>query len=909
MEINSLAVDHITAQRRRDLVHEAPVERQRVLPWSREVTEILAKISGSERFDDPLAASKVKREAGTVLPLPNGAELTTKIAQIDKAGHSEISHELKFPLKNSLSAGIHDKTPEPELIISSHRNHLIENPESRNPLVVKILNDNTQSASEKIALMMKESLVDFSEIEKIRQHFLVKYSEPGLKPDIEEKARKAQEFLEFKSILDSTKLNDAQKFAQIQERAMFPELLKASQEKANQKYPNVEDRSHSYYMSIIDDLNEQYSKKRQDYETLQMAKLEQKNQKITDSIIDMLKLSKLQRTLKLSTYTPDEKLNIIRDEKLLPEKELSKIKLDLESKSVEQVIKSLMKDSEYGTRQITSSLAGINSASKLDKSPEDAFPVLTSKVLYLGDPKSQQTLNVTMKWIYPNLDEETKKLTQKALELMKVDSLKPEQSFDHVMKLLISEINPPSSFNSIKLNERETLIHNAEKAFQGADASGFKIAMNNLFDSYKGEAKNNKQFEQLFKLAENHLTSMILNRENDQKSIIQRPEISASSPERMMSEQFKAHAAERDKLMRKLKNLDTLEASEIALSTSNIIKDIYKELPEELQKASKAEYDNLQLSLAKLKMTINDNPDVSVKRELRQEVIDAQKTVNTAMEKFGEKILPEQPSLKAEFLEKLTSIQEKEWAASLERQQEILKASGLPEYQTNQQVLDKHAGMASLMSMIQSNSPKGTALEITIKEGQKEISKFDFSPDANQAAPSKMLRIGEFNIPIPGAPGSAEGAHTDKEGNKISVANGFVIISDRENHTKRLITPQGTDIEFHPKGTPHKVQLEEKYMASSRYTMAEPGNRQLKANLAALQRKTGASAGLSKATTNNSTPVSSIQTKYGEVYGMEPNGYYTFEIKNNGKFIAYDADPERTKSHNFNAPKTTVFET
>ena len=75
-----------------------------------------------------------------------------------------------------------------------------------------------------------------------------------------------------------------------------------------------------------------------------------------------------------------------------------------------------------------------------------------------------------------------------------------------------------------------------------------------------------------------------------------------------------------------------------------------------------------------------------------------------------------------------------------------------------------------------------------------------------------------------------------------------------------------------------------------------------------MQRRTGANAGLSKATTNNSTPVSSIQTKYGDVFGMDPMGFYTFETRNDGRFIAYDESPDRTKDYNFNAPRTTLFE-
>ena len=88
----------------------------------------------------------------------------------------------------------------------------------------------------------------------------------------------------------------------------------------------------------------------------------------------------------------------------------------------------------------------------------------------------------------------------------------------------------------------------------------------------------------------------------------------------------------------------------------------------------------------------------------------------------------------------------------------------------------------------------------------------------------------------------------------------------------------------------------------------EPGNSALRQNLAALQRRTGISAGLSKATNNNSTTVSSVQTPSGDVLGMDQMGFYTFQIKKDGEFIAYDADPHRMKDYPLNAPKTTLFQ-
>ena len=481
------------------------------------------------------------------------------------------------------------------------------------------------------------------------------------------------------------------------------------------------------------------------------------------------------------------------------------------------------------------------------------------------------------------------------------------------MKLLVEELNPPSAFNSVKLQERVDVKKAAEESFKNGNVSEFKVAMNSLFKSYKDDAKNPQQFEQLFKLAEKHLTNIIINGEADRKNTIQLPEASAKdSPEKIVSDQFKAYAAEKDKISSTLQQLDTLQASEVALSTSNIVKNIYQDLDESTRTKSKEEYDNLQLNLNKLKFIITDNPDKLMKGGLRQEVINAQKAVNIAMEKFAEKIVPDDPDLRTAFSDKLSKIQEQEWEASIKRQEEILKSSGLPEYQSNQAILEKYGQMGDLMSIIQAAYPQGTSLEISINEGKKQISNFTFSPDASMAAPARTVRIGEFNIPIPGALGSPAGSHTDRSGNNIRIDNGFVIISNKENHTKRLITPQGTDIEFHPRGTPHKTLVEEKYMASNRIgnsvITAEPGNRVLKQNLAALQQRTGISAGLSKATTNNSTPVSSIQTKYGDVFGMDSMGFYTFETRNDGRFIAYDASPDRMQDYNFNAPRTILFE-
>ncbi|MBU6197646.1 MAG: hypothetical protein KGO93_08800 [Cyanobacteria bacterium REEB446] len=908
----NIASQTIIAQKYTDIIHPsgAGITRNRVFPWSPDATEALVGDKDNPAVNY-VERSTVRRETGIALPLPNGAELTTKIAEIQNEGHSEISHTLKFPVNPAKT--VHDKIPSSEVIVSSHRNQLIESPNSIDPRMIAILNDESKNASEKIGLLMKEGLINFEEIEKIRQHFLAKQAKETGKPNLEEKIDKAQKFLDFKNILELENLNDLQKLSQIQEKQMFPELVNAAIEKANQEYPITEERSHPYYVMIIDELQKQYSIKNQEYETAQISKLEEKNRVITDSMLEMLKLSKLQRTLKLSSYTPEDKLEIINNEKLMPNEELAALNKEAQRMKPKEIINSLIKKAEYGTRQITSSLDDINSASKFDKSLGDAFPILTSKIIYLGDPKATDTTNISIKWNSPNLDEETKNFTKKALELFKIDHTKPEETFDHVMKLITEELNPPSAFNSVKLQERSLANKITEEAFKNGNVSEFKTAMNSLFESYRDDARNIRQFEQLFKLAVKHLTNIIINSEADQKNTIQLPQGSTKdSPEKVVSDQIKAYAAERNRISSKLQQLDTLEASEIALSTSNIVKNIYEDLDKPTQNNSKEEYDVLQLNLHKLKLIINNNPDKLMKRGLRQEVIDAQQAVNAAMERFAEKVIPNDPNLRQEFSEKLTRIQEQEWAASIKRQEEILKSSGLPEYQSNETVLEKHSHMSDLMSIIQAASPQGTSLEISINEGKKQVSSFTFSPDARNAAPARTVRIGEFNIPIPGAPGSPAGSHTDRSGNNIRVENGFVIISDKENHTKRLITPQGTDIEFYPKGTPHKPLLEEKYMASNRIgnsaIAAEPGNSALKKNLAALQRRTGVSGGLSKATTNNSTPVSSIQTKYGDVFGMDPMGFYTFETRNNGRFTAYDASPDRMKDYNFNAPRTTLFE-
>ena len=900
-----------TAQRYRDTVYspDTGITRKRVLPWSGFATEALVGASRDNPAVNYVERSTVRRETGIALPLPNGAALTTKIAEIQNEGHSEISHTLEFPVNPAKT--VHDRVPSPEVIVSSHRNQLVESPNSIDPRMIAILNDKSKNASEKIGLLMKEGLINFEEIEKIQQHFLAKQAEQTGKPNLKEKMAKAQRFLEFHYLLESIELNDSQKFSQIQEREMFPKLVNAAIQKANTKHPIESERSHSYYMSIIDELKEQYSIKSKEYETAQISKLEDENRVITDSMLEMLKLSKLQRILKLSTYTAEEKLEIINREKLMPEQELAAPNEEAKRMKPEAVVNSLVKKAEYGTRQITSSLGGINSASKFDKSPGNSFPVLTSKIIYLGDPKAADTTSISIKWNSPNLDEETQNFTRKALELFKIDPSKPEESFDHVMKLLVEELNPPSAFNTVKLQKRSRANKITEEAFKSGNVSEFQTAMNSLFESYKDDAKNPGQFEQLFKLAEKHLTSIIINSEADRQNTFQPPEVSdQDSPEAVVSKVSKATAAGKNRISSTLQQLDTLEASEVALSTSNIVRDIYQDLDESTKATSKEEYDNLQLNLNKLKFIINDNPDKLMKRDLRQEVIDAQNAVNTAMEKFAEKIVPDDPDLRTAFSDKLSKIQEQEWEASIKRQEEILKSSGLPEYQSNQVILEKYGQMGDLMSIIQAAYPQGTSLEISINEGKKKISSFTFSPDASMAAPARTVRIGEFKIPIPGAPGSSADSYTDKSGNNIRIENGFVVIS-KENHTKRLITPQGTDIEFYPKGTPHKTIVEEKYMASNMIGHSviarEPGNSALKQNLAAFQRRTGISAGLSKAT-NNSTPVSSIQTRYGDVFGMEPMGYYTFEARNDGRFIAYDANPDRMQDYNFNAPRTILFE-
>jgi hypothetical protein len=312
----------ITAQRYRDTVYspDAGITRERVLPWSPDATKALVG------DDNNLATSYVERsalnrETGIALPLPNGTELTTKIAKIKDDGHSEISHALEFPADPAKT--VHDKVIPPEIIVSSHRNQLIENPNPINPRIITILNDQGKNASEKINLLMQGDLITFEELQKIQQHFLAKQAEQTGKPNLQEKMDKAQSFLEFHDLLESIKLNDSQKLSQIQEREMFPELVNAAIQKANTKHPIESERSHLYYMSIIDELKGQYSIKSQEYETAQISKLEEKNRVITDSMLEMLKLSKLQRTLKLSSYTPEDKLEIINREKLMPDEELA----------------------------------------------------------------------------------------------------------------------------------------------------------------------------------------------------------------------------------------------------------------------------------------------------------------------------------------------------------------------------------------------------------------------------------------------------------------------------------------------------------------------------------------------------------------------------------------------------------
>jgi hypothetical protein len=176
------------AQKHTDIIHpsDAGKTRTRVFPWSPDATAEL--VGDNDRAKSYVERSAVRRETGIALPLPNGAELTTKIAEIQNERHSEISHTLKFPINPTKT--VHDRVPSPEVIVSSHRNQLIENPNSIAPRMIAILNDESKNASEKIGLLMEEGLINFEEIEKIRQHFLTKQTKETGKPNLEEKMAK-----------------------------------------------------------------------------------------------------------------------------------------------------------------------------------------------------------------------------------------------------------------------------------------------------------------------------------------------------------------------------------------------------------------------------------------------------------------------------------------------------------------------------------------------------------------------------------------------------------------------------------------------------------------------------------------------------------------------------------------------
>jgi hypothetical protein len=119
-----------TPQQYADFIHRLrdEVPRPRVFPWSLDATEALV---GNGRATSYVERSVVRRETGNELPLPSGAKLTTKIAKIKDDGHSEISHTLEFPANTART--VHDKVIPPEIIVSSHRNQIIENPNPINP--------------------------------------------------------------------------------------------------------------------------------------------------------------------------------------------------------------------------------------------------------------------------------------------------------------------------------------------------------------------------------------------------------------------------------------------------------------------------------------------------------------------------------------------------------------------------------------------------------------------------------------------------------------------------------------------------------------------------------------------------------------------------------------------------------
>ena len=107
------------------------------MQWSKFATEALVGAGRNNPAVNYVERSTVRRETGIALPLPNGAALTTKIAEIQNEGHSEISHTLKFPVNPAKT--VHDRVLSPEVIVSSHRNQLVESPNSIDPCQLPIL--------------------------------------------------------------------------------------------------------------------------------------------------------------------------------------------------------------------------------------------------------------------------------------------------------------------------------------------------------------------------------------------------------------------------------------------------------------------------------------------------------------------------------------------------------------------------------------------------------------------------------------------------------------------------------------------------------------------------------------------------------------------------------------------------
>lgn len=904
---------------RNEKIKEEPDKR--VFPWSQNAAKDLANRLKKE-FIDPISSSKIIRSITNNLPLPKGGIAEIQTAQVDNRNNTEIRTTLTIP--GQKTENIHSPSQNKTYRLSS-QNNLAEKPGVMNEQLASLLTSDLDP-TKKIDQAILSGLVNIQEIGKIREHFLDRYNElQKSNPSFVQNIKNSEQALRMKSIIDNTDVKPEARFNQIQAEQLLPGIVNQIVYSANQDFPEKTERiKPGYFMVILDQLNQKISKTIQEVQEKLPEREANKLFEINTAIVDMLKSSEIQRTLKLNSHSPEEKISIIKDKELIPKTELDQILLKAKGSS-EEAIKLLKKDAQYHTRQITKEEDAHRVISTYEKRDGLLEPFVLTKTIYLGDPKANDTASINMRWHIPNASEKIQKTTQNALSIIKGKDF--ETSINALEALVPPVKSENLTFQAIQEGERIKKIKvEAQNSFSNKDTVKLKEKLKELFEIYKKRSNEPEELEKMFNLAFKHLETILTTFESDKSNVINKPEtLAEEDPSSQLSQTFKDQSAAKNKMELELQNLETMVESAGAFSTVNVMNNLFSELTPDVQEKSKTRFEKVNNALEDLSRTAMNLAALKTKEtnfaeiEEMNKVLDSkQEMINQEIDTLAEIIAPNEES-RLKLSELLKKLEEKEISRTEEEQEKLLKESTLPEHQTNEEILKKYGNFAELAMTLGTEEMKeklGAQLIIDVKEGDKVIkSDLKYLTDTAKVSNVQEVIINEYRIPIPGANGTENFIHTDNKGNRIEVENGFVNIRDNKNTLRRKITPLGVDMHFHPEGTKHKPVLGDyKYKSSVRagygkYAMQEPGNRKMRENTARLYRDRGIPM---KADTNENRnrahpPVETIETKFGEVFHLDPFAYYNFQAKNDGSLVAYEDDPNKIKDHNFKAPKVLLY--